>query len=37
VAPEIQHNTGKALYVENRSKITRQADQAENIHIVIEF
>jgi hypothetical protein len=37
VAPEIQHNTGKALYVENRSKITRQSDQAENIHIVIEF
>jgi hypothetical protein len=36
-SPEIQHNTGKVLYVENRSKITRQADQAENIHIVIEF
>jgi KaiC/GvpD/RAD55 family RecA-like ATPase len=34
---EIQHNTGKVLYVENRSKITRQSDQAENIHIVIEF
>jgi hypothetical protein len=37
VSPEIQHNTGKVLYVENRNKITRQADQAENIHIVIEF
>ena len=37
VLPEIQHNTGKVLYVENRSKITRQSDQAENIHIVIEF
>jgi hypothetical protein len=37
VAPEIQHNSGKVLYVENRSKITRQPDQAENIHIVIEF
>lgn len=37
VSPEIQHNTGKVLYVENRSKITRQSDQAENIHIVIEF
>jgi hypothetical protein len=37
IAPEIQHNTGKVLYVENRNKITRQADQAENIHIVIEF
>lgn len=37
IYPEIQHNTGKILYVENRNKITRQADQAENIHIVIEF
>jgi hypothetical protein len=37
VSPEIRHNTGKVLYVENRSKITRQTDQAENIHIVIEF
>jgi hypothetical protein len=37
VVPEIQHNTGKVLYVENRNKITRQSDQAENIHIVIEF
>ena len=35
--PEVKHNTGKFLYVENRSKITRQTDQAENIHIVIEF
>jgi hypothetical protein len=35
--PEVNHNTGKFLYVENRSKITRQTDQAENIHIVIEF
>ena len=35
--PEVNHNTGKFLYVENRNKITRQADQAENIHVVIEF
>jgi len=35
--PEVIHNTGKFLYTENRSKITRQSDQAENIHIVIEF
>lgn len=35
--PEVIHNTGKFLYVENRSKITRQYDQAENIHVVIEF
>jgi hypothetical protein len=36
-SPEVVLNTGKFLYVENRSKITRQSDQAENIHIVIEF
>jgi hypothetical protein len=35
--PEVNHNTGKFLYVENRNKITRQADQAENVHVVIEF
>jgi hypothetical protein len=37
IAPEVKRNTGKILYVENRTKITRAADQAENIHIVIEF
>jgi hypothetical protein len=35
--PNVKHNTGKVLYVENRKKITRTYDQAENIHIVIEF
>ena len=35
--PNVKHNTGKVLYVENRRKITRTYDQAENIHIVIEF
>jgi hypothetical protein len=35
--PEVNKNTGQILYVENRSKITRNSDQAENIHIVIEF
>lgn len=35
--PEVKENTGKVLYVENRKKITRSSDQAENIHIVIEF
>jgi len=34
---EVQKNTGQILYVENRAKITRASDQAENIHIVIEF
>ena len=35
--PNVQHNTGKVLYVENRLRITRTFDQAENIHTVIEF
>jgi len=35
--PEYKKNTGKILYVENRVKITRASDQAENIHIVVEF
>ena len=35
--PEVLPNTGKVLYAENRSKITRYVDQAENIHVVIEF
>jgi hypothetical protein len=34
---EVKKNTGQILYVENRAKITRASDQAENIHIVIEF
>jgi hypothetical protein len=34
---EVNKNTGQILYVENRAKITRALDQAENIHIVIEF
>jgi hypothetical protein len=37
ILPEVKENTGKVLYVENRKKITRSSDQAENIHIVIEF
>lgn len=35
--PEVVKNSGKVLYVENRRKITRNYDQAENIHMVIEF
>jgi hypothetical protein len=35
--PEVDKNTGQFLYIENRAKITRNSDQAENIHIVIEF
>jgi hypothetical protein len=35
--PEVSINSGKVLYVENRKAISRNSDQAENIHIVIEF
>ena len=35
--PEVKLNSGKMMYVDNRKKITRNSDQAENIHIVIEF
>ena len=35
--PNVIHNTGKVLYIENRKQITRTSDQAENIHTVIEF
>jgi len=34
---EVVKNTGKILFYENRGKISRAADQSENIHIVIEF
>jgi hypothetical protein len=36
-APEIQHDSGEILYVENRTKITRATDQTENIKLIIEF
>ena len=35
--PEIQHDSGEILYVENRTKITRATDQTENIKLIIEF
>lgn len=37
INPEVTRFTGKVLYIENRPPITRSFDQAENIHIVIEF
>lgn len=37
ILPEAIHDTGKVLYVNNRTAIPRRYDQAENIHIVIEF
>jgi hypothetical protein len=35
--PEIDHDTGDILYVENRTPITRAVDQTENIKLIIEF
>ena len=35
--PEIDHDSGDVLYVENRAPITRAADQTENIKLIIEF
>ena len=35
--PEIDHDTGDVLYVENRTPIQRATDQTENIKLVIEF
>ena len=36
-APELQHDSGEILYVENRTKISRATDQTENIKLIIEF
>ena len=37
ISPEVNHDSGSIIYVENRTPITRSIDQAENLHIVIEF
>ena len=36
-AGEINADTGDIMYVENRSPITRAADQTENVKLIIEF
>ena len=36
-APEIEHNSGEVIYIENRRLITRAPDQIEDIKLVIEF
>ena len=36
-APELTHDSGEILYVENRTKIARATDQTENIKLIIEF
>ena len=35
--PELEPNSGKLLYVENRRPISRASDQTEDIKIVVEF
>ena len=35
--PEVQPDSGDIIYVEQRSPITRAADQTENIKLIIEF
>ena len=34
---EIDRNSGQVLYIENRSKVTRQLDQTEDVKLVIQF
>ena len=35
--PEIEYNSGKAIYAEDRSPITRATDQTENVKLIVEF
>lgn len=37
VNPEINHDSGEIIYVENRTPVSRYPDQAENLHLIIEF
>jgi hypothetical protein len=37
IPPEVMHDTGDIIYLENRTPITRSLDQAEILHLVIEF
>ena len=34
--PEIQPNSGRIIYIDNRGPITRAGDQIEDIKVVIE-
>ena len=36
-SPELDHDSGEILYMENRAPITRTADQTENVKLIIEF
>ena len=35
--PELTHDTGDILYIENRKPISRAADQTENVKLIVEF
>lgn len=35
--PEVKHDTGDIIYIENLTKIERSADQSEIVHMVIKF
>jgi hypothetical protein len=35
--PEVQQDSGDIIYIENRTPIRRLIDQAENLHLVLEF
>lgn len=35
--PEVQPDSGRIIYVDNRNAITRSAEQTESVHIVLEF
>ena len=35
--PEVKHDTGDVLYIENLTPITRSVDQTEGVHLVIKF
>lgn len=35
--PEVDQDSGDIIYVENRTPIRRLVDQAENLHLVLEF
>jgi len=35
--PDINTKSGEILYVDNRSSVSRQVDQREDIKIIIEF
>ena len=35
--PELTHDTGDILYIENRTPISRASDQTENVKLIVEF